>query len=373
MGAAAVGARREPRGAFWAWAAAVLLVGSLIGGLLMVPRPRTAAPVPAQIAVVTTGAVEGTLVVPGRLEARSALRVGAGAPGQVVAVTVSVGDRVRRGQVLARLDDLEQRRRVAIEDAQLALAQIKEVQAEKRLVELALANRGDAFVPRDLDLQHLQPGQMGDAQLAVLATATQLRAQGEALSLAKERLGRRVVRAPLDGIILESGIEAGETVGASPPGPPLFVIAAEPSSLVLRAPLDEDRWPNLRSGPAAFRVRALGDRSFGAAVRPLTPAPLDGGAARPEILLDVAQADRAMRPGMSALVELPMRSGAGALRVPLAALTRAAGDVSAGTVTLVDGQGRPHPTPVAIGVVSAALAEIRGPGLSPGARVLVRR
>jgi RND family efflux transporter MFP subunit len=370
--AAALVGRRELRGAFAGWAAAVLIVAALIGGILLVPRAR---PVPrgrVPIAVVTTGAVQGTLRVLGRLEAKSAIRVGSASPGQVVAVAVAAGDRVRRGQILARMDDLEQRRRVTIEGAQLALAQIKEVQAEKRLSELARVYRERSLLPRDLSFEDLQPGELGDAQLAVLATSSQLRAQSEALAIAQDRLGRRVVRSPIDGIVLEQGAQAGETIGASPPGPPLFVVGSEPSALVLRIPLDEGRWPNVRPGAAEFRVRAAGGRSFRGTIRPFSPAPLQGGPARAEVLIDVANADGAMRPGMLALVELPVQSAAGVLRVPASALTRAEGEISTGTVSLVDGAGQARPTPVEVGVVSEAFAEIRGPAVAPGARVLVR-
>jgi multidrug efflux pump subunit AcrA (membrane-fusion protein) len=91
------------------------------------------------------------------------------------------------------------------------------------------------------------------------------------------------------------------------------------------------------------------------------------------VALDVANADGALRPGLRAVVAFPMSSEPHALRVPVATITRAADEVSRGTVTLLDGTGQLRVTPVEIGVSNGEVAEVRGAGLAPGLRVVVPR
>jgi HlyD family secretion protein len=371
--ATALTAPRGLRVAVAAWGGAVLLVGALIAALLLVPRRAPEPRSSQRVAVVAAGAVAGMLLVPGQLEAKTTVRVGALAPGQVVAVHVAVGDRVARGQILARMDDLEQRRKVDIEGSQLGMAELRGIQAEKRFFELVRSLQGDNFVPEDIGVDHLMAGDLGDAQLALLATSSQISAQRKVLSLARALLDRRVVRAPMAGVVLEKGVESGETVSASPPGPPLFVIGSDPAALVLRVELDEGHASNLQPGDVSFRVRGLTTRSFRGTVRPASLASAPGGPRRHEIAVDVSNADDALRPGLRAVVAFPMSSERHALRVPLAAVTRDVDEVSRGTVSFVDRAGQVLVTSVAIGVANAEVAEVRGAGLAPGVRVLVPR
>jgi macrolide-specific efflux system membrane fusion protein len=351
-----------------AWTSATILVAGVIGGLLLAfPRGRSPGPPPYRLAIVARGSIEGTLLVRGRLEAEHAVRVGAVAAGQVATVDVAVGDQVVRGQVLARMDDLEQRRRVDIEAAQLSVAELRGVQAEKRLAEMLRALEGDDILPGDIRLDTLMSGPLGDAQLALLATASQLSAQRSALLLAKELLGRRLVRAPIAGVVLEMTVSRGETVEASPPGPPLFVIAPVPTALVLRAEVDERHAGAVRSGVATFGLRGSVERPFRGTVREAAaPSPH-------EIVLDVPTTIGGLQPGLDVMVALPSRSDSGALYVARGAVTREAADAPAGTVAFVESDGQLRFVPVEIGVANDAFVEVRGAALAPGARVFLPR
>lgn len=375
MRAAALAGRRPLARSVAAWTGAAILVASVIGGLLLVlPRVGTPSPPAYQFAIVARGSVEGTLVVPARLEAEHTVRVGAIASGQVVSVDVTVGDRVVRGQILARLDDLEQRRKVDIEEAQLGVAELRGVQAEKRLTEMVRSLEGDGISPDDIDLENLMSGALGDAQLALLATASQINAQKSALLLAKELAGSRAVRAPMAGVVLAAAVSRGETVAASPPGPPLFVIAPDLSKLVLRAEVDDRHAAAVRAGPAGFGLRGAVDRPFRAIVR--RPASLDPFAAaspRHEVVLDVANPSGVLKPGIRAVVALPMHSDSQALHVARGAVRREPDDGPTGTVAFVEGDGHLRFAPVEIGVVNEAFVEVRGAGLAPGARVFLPR
>jgi RND family efflux transporter MFP subunit len=374
-GGTALTGRRPLSGAIAAWTGAALLVASVIGGLLLVlPRVRTPVSPGYQLAIVARGSIEGTLLVPGRLEAEHTVRVGAVAAGQVVSVDVAVGDRVVRGQILARLDDLEQRRKVEIEAAQLGVAELRGVQAEKRLTEMVRSLEGDGIPRDDINLENLMSGALGDAQLALLATASQINAQKSALLLAKELAGRRVVRAPISGVVLETALSRGETVAASPPGPSLFVVAPDLSKLVLRAEVDDRHVSAIRPGVAAFGLRGAVDRPFRGTVRRSASADLFAAAPpRHEVVIDVANPSGVLKPGIRTIVALPMHSDSKALYLSRGAVTRESDDAPTGTVAFVEDDGQLRFASVEIGVANEAFVEVRGARLAPGARVFLPR
>ena len=86
------------------------------------------------------------------------------------------------------------------------------------------------------------------------------------------------------------------------------------------------------------------------------------------MLLDVPNADGALRPGWSALVELRVATSRQALHVPSDALRSEPGAGS--VVWLTDDAGRPVASPVEVGVTDDALTEVQGPGVAAG-RVVV--
>src|SRR5689334_10624626 len=89
---------------------ALTAVVGLLALLAVQLTMRSPAPSPPMArATVFEGSVMGTLPLAGIIERESTVRVGSGLPGQVVDVRTDVGARVERGQVLARLDNLEQR------------------------------------------------------------------------------------------------------------------------------------------------------------------------------------------------------------------------------------------------------------------------
>ncbi len=69
--------------------------------------------IPVAVTTASVGAIENTLTIPGRIVARQEAVLSAKVPGRVSAVLVSLGDRVRRGQALVRLESGDQAAQVA--------------------------------------------------------------------------------------------------------------------------------------------------------------------------------------------------------------------------------------------------------------------
>lgn len=216
------------------------------------PAPRVTVLVPGASNVTAAVKVTGTI------SAKYDMPVGVeGDGGRVAAVLVEAGDRVAKGQVLARLNTDVLRPQVA----QLAAA-LEEARANARLAladyERAKAVAGTGAISNE-DVERRKSAAETAAARAKVAEA-QLR-EGEA------RLARAEVRAPSAGVVLERMVEVGQY---ATPGSPLFRIAKD-GAVELRGEVAEQDLPQLAVGQSAT-VRITGvDREFNGKIWLLGP------------------------------------------------------------------------------------------------------
>jgi HlyD family secretion protein len=347
----------------------LVAVAGLAVGAASVDVVRRLTRAPDRTDHVTRGAVVGVLRAEGRLQVLRSARIGSFSPGQVVAVEVDVGDSVTRGQIMARLDDLEQRAAVTDARAAVETAQIRRARAEKHVIEELSALDDEGWSAGDAAPGDLLTGTAGEAQLDLMTAQSQLERASSRRALARAVLARRNIRAPIDGVVLARSIDPGETITSSPPGPPLFVVGSDPSHLRLEIELDDEYAARVHPGPVAVVADALPGRSFVAEIREIRPASaVSMSASRYRISMDVENVDGLLRPGMSASVSVPMESAPNALRVPVAALAPTALHGSSRTAVLwvLDANGKPSAVTVETGIMNDRLAEIRAGGLRRG-------
>ena len=157
-------------------------------------------------------------------------------------------------------------------------------------------------------------------------------------------------------------------MSASPPGPPLFVIASDPGVLRITAEIDAAYVSRVQPGAASFRVPVAGDRWFPATVIGVSPA--DVSAQSPmtyAVTLDARNDDGRLLPGMSAFVSLVMETPADVLQVPARAVTRDAGTPA---VIVSEPGGNVRTVPVRVGVTDDSYVEVDGVGINTGDLVL---
>lgn len=134
--------------------------------------------------------------------ARTEVELGFRAGGRLLQRHVEPGDRVRRGQVLAQLEDTELRWALQAAESQLAAA-------------VADARQQGADAGR---LDRLRPdGSVGEAeaerqQTAALAAAARQQAAIAQRELAAERLSHTTLRAPFDGVVVAVRAEPGQVL-----------------------------------------------------------------------------------------------------------------------------------------------------------------
>ena len=275
---------------------------------------------------VSRGSVVNVISATGTLEAVETVAVGTQVSGTVQAIGADFNAIVRKGQVLARLDesliraDVDRNRanlaaaeadversRVMLQDADTKLARARQL-AERQLIPAS-----------DLDAATIAT-RTADAQVkAATAQATQARA---ALKQSEVNLGKTVIKSPIDGIVISRAVDVGQTVAASLQAPTLFTLAADLGQMQLNASIDESDVGNIREGqPVTFRVDAYPNDVFSGVVKQLRLNPtVEQNVVTYAAIVNARNPELKLKPGMTASLSVEVARRDGVLRVPSAAL-----------------------------------------------------
>jgi HlyD family secretion protein len=347
-------------------------------------------------ATVERGALVASVTATGTVNPVNSVEVGTYVSGPIQAIDVDFNSPVKRGQRIAKIDPRTfsgkvDSARAAVADAR---ARVQRAEADLRLKRLQLRRSerlGETRVlsENELDVARAAADQ-ADADLR-LARAEVEKAQA-ALAEAEVNLGYTDIVSPVDGIVVSRNVDVGQTVAASFQTPTLFVIADDLSRMQVNAFVSEADIGRVRDGQeATFGVDAHPGRSFDAVVRQVRNAPTTlQNVVTYDVVLDVDNADRALKPGMTASVRIVTAEVDEALLVPSAALRfrppadeaapAASGTARAGARPGArDGaqvyrleRGEPVPVPVEIGLSDDTATQIVSGALEPGDRVVVR-
>ncbi len=292
-----------------------------------------------EVATAATRPVERTSVNTGTLKARRLLRVFTQEEGRITALPFFEGDRVRKGEVVLRLDEA-----------------LLKTQLDK-----AVASRQQA----DIDLKRLQ-GLTGrqlvsEDEIARARTAVEI-ARAEEAAL-QTRLGYAVERAPFDAVVSARLAEPGDVVARHTH----VLTLTDPTSLVTEVPVSELVTPYLKIGdPAEVRVDALGAATLNGRILRIHPA-LEARQRRGLVEVGLEPVPPGAQAGQFARVTLRIDEGE-RLLVPFAALQR---DRDRELVYRVGADGRVTRVSVRSGTRHGNAVEVLE-GLSPGDTVVTR-
>lgn len=161
---------------------------------------------PAKIITVgTPGASSRTY--PGRVQAAQRVSLSFRVGGPVVDIRVSKGQKVKAGEILARIDPRDYQVQVANLSAQLAAARAQEVQATEGYQRVRGLYEHDNASKADFD----------NARAALDVGAAQVEATEQALHAARLSLDDTSLKAPYDGTVADRLVEAHQTVAAGKP------------------------------------------------------------------------------------------------------------------------------------------------------------
>ncbi len=287
---------RRRRGALWLVVGVCAAVAAAVGVRYSRAVAAKAAATP-QAAVPTVSVTRAgrsnlpaTVQIIGTIAARYDMPIGVeGDGGRVAAIYVEAGDRVKRGQLLARLDDS-----VIAPQVRNLEAALEQARAESELAAAEYRRALAVGASGALSAEETQRRKSG----AVTAAAKVKVAEAQ-LAEAQARLARMQVRAPVDGLILTRNVEVGQVAAAG--GAALFRLSAG-GEVELRGQVAEQDLPLLAVGQSAT-VRLTGNaRAYEGRVR-LLGAVIDPQTRLGEVRLALTP-DPNLRPGAFANAEV---------------------------------------------------------------------
>ncbi|MGH7562314.1 MAG: efflux RND transporter periplasmic adaptor subunit [Gemmatimonadales bacterium] len=351
---------------------------------------RTSAPVVQTVVVApvqagTPAAAAGSVSVTanGYVVARTRASVSAKLPGRLATLSVDEGTSVRRGEVIARLENADYQAAVVEADAMLgaARAQLNEAEAEReqmrreadRIRRLKTTNPG-LIADQDVDAAESRAAQ---TEARVRSAAARVQAAQASLGFARANLENTFIRAPFTGTVLRKEAEVGEVVAPSVGGGltrGAVVTMADLATLEVEVDVNEAYIARIRHDqPARITLDAYPDTSFRGSVRQVVPT-ADRQRATVQVKVAILDRDPRILPEMGARVDFlepetgpaaPAASTVQRFRLPASAIREEGGR----TIVWLVRDGRLESREVSAGPVSGGFREIRS-GLSGGEMVL---
>lgn len=285
------------------------------------------------IEYITQEVKQGSLTVivtaTGTLQPTNKVEVGSELSGIIKSVEVDYNDRVKTGQILARLDTSKLEAQIAQSKASLEAAKAKVLQVEATVIETRnkliqlqkvweLSNKK---VPSQSEIDSAEAAFERAKADEVSAKAAVSQAQAT-LEAYETDLSKSVIRSPINGIVLSRSVEPGQTVAASFQAPVLFTLAEDLAQMELHVNVDEADVGKIKEGQkATFSVSAYPNRSFEARITQVRFASTTtSGVVTYETILKVNNSDLSLRPGMTATADITVKKVENAILIPNAAL-----------------------------------------------------
>jgi HlyD family secretion protein len=338
----------------------------------------------------TRGAIVTTVAATGTLEPVTTVQVGSQVSGMIQALTADFNSIVRKGQVLARLD--QSLFLSALEQAQ---ANLVRAEADYERAQITLADAGTKLArARELAGRQLIPmNELDTADVNEKNAAAQVRsAQASvgqaraAVAQARVNLGKTVITSPIDGIVVSRSVDVGQTVAASMSAPTLYLIAADLTRMQLNASIDESDLGQVVEGQrVSFTVDAHPGETFTGVVNQVRLNPVvQSNVVTYAAIISAPNPALKLMPGMTASLTIEVERRDDVLRIPaaaarfkpnaemLAALGVEAPSRATGPVVWVTSGERLSPMPVKTGLSDGMWTEVVDPPFTEGTRVVTR-
>jgi macrolide-specific efflux system membrane fusion protein len=302
-------------------------------------------------AVLATGVV--------RPQVGAEVQVGSRISGVLERLYVTVGDRVRRGQLLAQLDSTEHAARYAE-----ALAAVETARAEHAFAAQEFA-RAEAMQERDVipEAEYERAARLRDV------TQSQVKQAQANLQSSQIQMGYTRIIAPIGGVVANVSTQVGETVAASLAAP-TFVTIIDLDRLEVWAYVDETDIGRIEVGQhAVFTLDTYPEDEFDGVVTAIRPkAEIQNGVVNYVTVIEIADGHgRILRPEMTTTVNIMLERRADVLAVPGGAVRRD----REGTYVFLLRDGVSVKQPIRTGYRGRAYAEVVE-GLNEGDTIVVR-
>jgi HlyD family secretion protein len=236
--------QRKKKRNLWIWTGLIVLIVAVILGVAVTARGNSTKLEPSQLAKAERSDIARSVVATGKVQPITKVEVKSKASGIVTRLDTDINAQVKKGQVLAQLDQIEILAQVAAQKAQLTAAESNaraaaaaieydKVNAEapdlpmyKHTYDRALQMSKDGVVSQqaldDAQQKYLFAANTRDKAVAQIAVDTsklhqalaQVQQSQASLKQLQEQLSYTTIASPMDGVILSRDVELGDAVSS---------------------------------------------------------------------------------------------------------------------------------------------------------------
>lgn len=302
-------------------------------------------PMPVEFAPARRANVAERITIVGNLIGAATVEAVPRVNGRLAEVHVRLGDQVRRGQPIAKIEDREIREQVRQAEASFKVAEatIRQRRADLKLAETNLERNRNLLerelLPRqtydDTEARH----QAAIAQLELAeAQFEQAKARLEELRI---NLSNTVIASPVDGFIGKRYLDPGATV--SPNAPVASIVDIRTVRMVANV-VEKDVSRVAVGMPAQVTVDAFPNEKFAGRISRIAPV-FDPQTRTAEMEVEVPNTGYRLKPGMYARVDLTIDSRQNALTVPRTAIVELDGRTGVFVASAPPAQQATNPPP----------------------------
>jgi len=264
---------------------------------------------------VDTKELQLTVEASGTVEAISSIEIKSKASGEILYLGAEIGDYIKKGEVLARIDQRTPKNNLEQASADLDVAKVRLANAESQFLRSEKLHKEGSISDKAFE----------DAQEAFSSAKSQYVRSNVFLENAKISLDDTLVRSPIDGTIISRAAEVGQVI-TSPTsavgGGTLLMEMADLNKVRVRALIDEIDIGKINIGQeVTLRVSAYRDKKFTGVVSKIEPqAKEDQNVTTFPVLIDIENRDNLLLIGMNTDVEIEIIKEEVALALPAGSL-----------------------------------------------------
>jgi len=262
----------------------------------------------------------------GTLSALVTVTVGSQVSGRIDTLGADFESQVKKGQIIATIEpSLFQ---AAVEQARAnylaAIAAVAKSEAQANLASEQLT-RADHLLRQGLMSQSdfdTARATLESDRADVAAARSNVGQMKAALDQAELNLKYTVIASPIDGVVISRNVDIGQTVAATLQAPTLFTIAQDLTRMQVDTNVAEADVGKIQAAmPVTFTVDAYPDRAFAGVVRQVRDnAQTIQNVVTYDAVIDLANPERLLHPGMTASVTFVYAKKPDVVRVPAGAL-----------------------------------------------------
>lgn len=275
---------------------------------------------------IENGDIMESITASGTINPLSTVSVGSQASGRIAEIYVDYNSVVKKGQLLALIDQENAKATVQQREAALEIAKAQVNVEEnnikyykKALNRISKLNASKYSTEKDLEAAERD---YDNAVAQLILEQAQVKQAQASLNSAQTELSYTEIKAPVDGIVISKAVEVGQTVAASFETPELFSVAEDLTKMQIEASVVEADIAKVKEGQKVrFTVDSYADDYFyGTVTQVRNEATTTSNVVTYTVVIGIDNTNMKLKPGMTANVEIITAEEKGVMLVPNQAL-----------------------------------------------------